>query len=51
MEFLVHQCEKAIIGRINHHKLLFDVRTLVQEGDLDEIVAGMNDFVASIHQG
>ena len=51
MEFLVHQYEKAIIGRINHHKLLFDVRTLVQEEDLDEIVAGMNDYVASIHQG
>lgn len=51
MEFLVHQYEKAIIGRINHHKLLFDVRTLVQEEDLDEIVAGINDFVASIHQG
>lgn len=51
IEFLIQNHEQTVIGRINHHKLLFDVRTLVQEEDLHDIVKGMSSFASSLHQG
>lgn len=48
MEYLVQKHHSVIVGRISHHKLMFDVRTLVGEDDLSKIVEGMNSFTASL---
>ena len=44
MEYLVQKRRIPVIGRITHQKLLFDVRTLIDENDLNEIVSGMSEY-------
>lgn len=44
MEYLVKRNPVPIIGRINHNKLIFDARTLLNNSDIDEIVHAMSRY-------
>ncbi len=43
-EYLIRQNDVPVVGRIKQDSLLFDTRTIVQESELGEIAAAVNNY-------